>query len=52
MKLLLVLLLVLAGCFEVVDLDPPQPDAGFDGDAGVEPDAALDGDGGLPDASL
>jgi hypothetical protein len=52
----LLVLLALAGCFEVVDLDPPPADAGlgsdatFDGDAGWPGDAGLDG--GLPDAGL
>ena len=49
-RLVLVVVLGLGGCFEVIDLSPPEPDAGF-GDAGFDDDAAWTGDAGLPDAA-
>jgi hypothetical protein len=55
MRYRLVLLLAavaLAGCFEVIELSPPPPDAGFWSDAAIPGDAQWVGDAGLPDAGL
>lgn len=55
MKRLLAFLLAaaaLAGCFEVIELSPPPPDAGFWPDAATSGDAQWLGDAGLPDAAL
>ena len=48
----LLVAVALAGCFEVIELSPPAPDAGFWSDAAIEGDAQWVGDAGLPDAGL
>jgi hypothetical protein len=48
MRLALLLLLLLAGCIEVVDLQPP-PDAGHYDDAAV---TTFDASPALPDAGI
>ena len=49
---LLLAAVALAGCFEVIELSPPPPDAGFWPDAAIPGDAPWTGDAGLPDAGL
>jgi hypothetical protein len=49
---LLLVAVALAGCFEVIELSPPPPDAGYWEDAAGLGDAQWIGDAGLPDAGL